>query len=802
MASQSFDLRTDPLDLSARLLSAQEVVPRARIVARFLADHVLGAAVNVYILQSSADEEVWLPRASLGEVSVQEGSVPAETGTLGDLKAQQKSLIFSGKELLRENYAHLDIRRTLLSLAYLPLIKNGALIGAIEVLSFDQEISQGQLRSLNPVAEVAAAALAAALAYENERHDALTSISRLTQFYDLEKVFASTLEMDELLPIIGSKSREVMECEAINLWLLMPDESLKLMFQAGIDGTTPGESTQKPGEGIPGDVSDNGEAVLIEAEDDPRLIKRNAGITEGRVISLLVVPLMDKESLVGVVEAVNKEDGTPFDDDDLFALTSVAGTASSALHNAGLLMAERKVEILETLVTVSHEITSTLNLERMLQTIVNAPQAVIPYERAAIALEQRGRFKLSAVTGVTQVNADAPDIAPLNEILQWAALAGEVVHVRQNGEEIDAPREETRAKFRQYFQVTGMRGFYAMPLSDDTGRVGVLSLESSDPDFLGSAHLEILQVLAAQATVALRNARMYKEVPFISVLEPILERKRKFMAMEKRRRTLFLALGAVALFFLVACPLPLRVDGDAVVAPGRRALVQPEVEGVVGKVLVHEGQNVQRGQVLAEMEAWKLRSALAEAQAKYETAMLQMSRSLAANDGSEAGIQRVQADFWKAEVDRSRELLDKAQLRSPIDGVVATPHVENFAGRKLRQGDSFAEVVDTSQATVDVAIEDADAGLLKDAQKAVVKLNSYPTRTFHGDVVIVSPQAELLHETPVFYARVGVSNADGAIRAGMEGRGKVRIGWYPAAYVFFRRPFLWLYSKVWYWLGW
>ncbi len=62
-------------------------------------------------------------------------------------------------------------------------------------------------------------------------------------------------------------------------------------------------------------------------------------------------------------------------------------------------MAERKVEILETLVTVSHEITSTLNLERMLQTIVNAPQPVIRYERAPIALEHRGRFKLSAVTG-------------------------------------------------------------------------------------------------------------------------------------------------------------------------------------------------------------------------------------------------------------------------------------------------------------------------------------------------------------------------------------------------------------------
>ncbi len=246
----------------------------------------------------------------------------------------------------------------------------------------------------------------------------------------------------------------------------------------------------------------------------------------------------------------------------------------------------------------------------------------------------------------------------------------------------------------------------------------------------------------------------------------------------------------------------MRVDGDAVVAPVRRALIQPEVEGVIGKVFVHEGQAVQKGQVLAEMEAWNMRSAVAEAQAKYETAMLQMNRALAANDGTEAGVHRVQADYWKAEVDRSRQMLDKAQLRSPIDGVVATPHVESFAGRKLQQGDSFAEVVDTSQAIIDVAIDDVDAGLLKIGQKAVVKLNSYPTRTFHGDVVIVSPKAETVHESPVFYARVGVPNENGSMRAGMEGRGKVRVGWYPAAYVLFRRLFLWAYGKAWYWVGW
>jgi RND family efflux transporter MFP subunit len=400
------------------------------------------------------------------------------------------------------------------------------------------------------------------------------------------------------------------------------------------------------------------------------------------------------------------------------------------------------------------------------------------------------------------VNADSPDIAPLNEVLQWAALSEEVIHVRQVDGQIDADREETRAKFERYFSESGKRAFYAMPLSDDTGRVGLLALESSDPDFLSPAHIEILQVLAGQATVALRNAQMYKEVPFISVLEPVLERKRKFMAMEKRRRGIFLGLGAAVLIFLAIFPLPLRVDGDAVVAPAHRAQVQPEIEGVIGKVYVHEGERVQRGQVLADMEAWDFRSALAEAEAKYQTAVLQVNHSLAGNDTGEAGVQRVQADYWKTEVDRAKELLDRTKLRAPIDGIVATPHVENFAGRRLQHGESFAEIVDSSQAIVDVAVEDVDAGLVKPGLKTVMKLNSYPTKTFRGRVSVVSPKAEMQHDERVFFARVTLENPDGALRPGMEGRGKVTTGWYPAGYVLFRRPVLWAYSKLWSWFGW
>ncbi|HLZ41012.1 MAG TPA: GAF domain-containing protein [Candidatus Sulfotelmatobacter sp.] len=786
---------------ASRLLAASEASARARLTAQSVLDRFPGATAILYLLLEDDEGLCWSAFATVGDGAQPDPRVPAEAGTLGSLVRDPVRTIYEGRELVREDYAHLNIRRTLKALACLPLIADDTLIGAIEILSFDAIPDRATLDELEPLLDLAAHGLKASQAYEEERNNSLNSVTRLTQFYDIEKVFSSTLEMDELLPIIGGKMREMLECSAVNIWLLQGDESLLLMHQAGEDPTTRQNSTQKAGEGIAADVSNDGEPRMIHDPSDERLARRNLNVEDCPVHSIMVAPLLDKGSLVGVVEAVNRLDGAPFDEDDLFVLTSLNETASIALHNASLLLAERKVEVLEMLVTVSREITSTLNLERVLQTIVDAPQALIPYERAAIALQQSGKYKLSAVSGVTQLDPDAADIAPLNDLLRWSFLSEGVVHVRQHGDEIDSDREETRAKFRSYFEASGMRAFYAIPLNDDTGRVGIMGLVSPDPDFLSPAHIEVLQVIAGQATVALRNAQMYKEVPFISVLEPMLEKKRKFMAMEKRRRSLILAASALLLIFLAVFPLPMRVDGDALVAPLHSAQVQPAVEGVVRNVYVHEGDQVVKGQVIAELADWDFRSMLAQAQAKYQTALLEMNHALAINDGSNAGAQRVQADYWKAEVARDQELLDKTQLRSPIDGVIATPHVENMVGRRLQYGDSFAEVVDTSRAIVDVAIDDTDAALLRPGSAASVKLNGFPTRTFHGSVALVSPKGAMIGEARVFFARVAIANQDGAIRAGMEGRGKVRVGWYPSGYVLFRRPLVWLYSRIWSWFG-
>ena len=241
---------------------------------------------------------------------------------------------------------------------------------------------------------------------------------------------------------------------------------------------------------------------------------------------------------------------------------------------------------------------------------------------------------------------------------------------------------------------------------------------------------------------------------------------------------------------------------DATVASARTAQVQSEVDGVVKKVYVHEGDVVKRGAVLAELEDWNYRADLATAQAKYTEAATAVNRALARNDGTQAGTEQVTAEYWKSELARAREKLDRTTLRAPFDGIVTTPHVENFAGRRLAQGDTFAEIMNSSSLTVDVAVPEDEAALIRVGQHASVKLESYPIRTFAGTVAVVAPQSEMASEKRVFFARVDMPNPNGAVRSGMQGQGKISVGWHPAGYVFFRGTAMWLWTKLWFWFGW
>jgi multidrug resistance efflux pump len=247
--------------------------------------------------------------------------------------------------------------------------------------------------------------------------------------------------------------------------------------------------------------------------------------------------------------------------------------------------------------------------------------------------------------------------------------------------------------------------------------------------------------------------------------------------------------------------LPMRVSGEAGVAPQHLVTIAAPVDGNVSAVYAHEGQRVVAGDLLGTMNDWQWRMDLASAEAKYRAAELGMENDLARGAAS-AGADRAQMEYLRSDVARNRARLESAQLRSPIAGIVVTPALQNAAGEHLDAGAAFAQVLDLSTAVVDVAVPQRDAALLLPGQSVAIKLDSYPQRSWHGAVAIVSPQAQSVDGDRTFAARVPLANEDAVLRSGMSGRAKVFVGYRPAGYVLLRAPALWLWQTLWNWIGW
>jgi RND family efflux transporter MFP subunit len=791
------------VEVGAQLLAAPDAASRASIIAAVVVAQLPNCACAIHRFLEEGEEIAWTMIGLAGDISPEPTAVGSGNRLMAPLVLESPEvLIYPSGEILREDYAHLHISRSVSSIAYVPLLLDEQLVGAIEILWFSGIPRLQDLEAIVSIVHLAPTAILAAETSEAQRQDLLDSLHRMSQLYDLEKSLNATLEFDAVTALIPEKAAAMLPCQAMHLWMFDGD-ALRLVATQGEDATVEVGMTQAAGEGYVADMAEGGETLLIDDPEDERLAGRNAGIDSESetqpITNALLVPLMQDDAEVGVLEAVNHE-GRPFDDDDQFLMMSMAETIASALKNASLMTAERKLEILKALVHVSTEITSTLRLDRLLGIIVNSPQGVLPYERCAIALDQRGKLHLKAVSGMSALPLGDINVERLNQLMRWLQTQTELVYLSQEEEAEGKAPAEIPPAVAEYFLATGFRALYAIPLVDDQGRLGVLTYESSEADFLDVPHIEMIKILAAQATVAIRNALLYRDVPLISLIEPLMKKKQALLN-DRRKQWMTLGILLECALFLSFFPLPMRISGDVVVAPQHMVTIAAPVDGNVTAVYTHEGQRVTVGQALGAMNDWQWRAELASTEAKYQQAMLVMQNDLA-HGSAQAGADRAQSEFLRDEVDRARTRVDTAQLRSPIDGVVVTPDLENAAGKHLDAGASFAQVLDLSSAVVQVSVPEEDTVLLSPGLKTAIKLDSYPQRTWRGQVSVVSPEAKAGDGERTFMVEVPLSNADGSLRSGMTGRAKISLGWHPAGYVLLRRPALWAWQTLWNWIGW
>jgi len=154
---------------------------------------------------------------------------------------------------------------------------------------------------------------------------------------DIARDLASTLELDALLNRIIQAAVDITSAQAASI-ILYDDAARQLHFQVATDMDQPlMRGLIVPLEGsIAGWIVANRQPVRItHAKDDPRHFGTIEEVTHYATNSLLGVPLITKEKVIGVLEALNKQSGE-FTDTDEDLLSVLGAQAAIAIENTRL----------------------------------------------------------------------------------------------------------------------------------------------------------------------------------------------------------------------------------------------------------------------------------------------------------------------------------------------------------------------------------------------------------------------------------------------------------------------------------
>ena len=164
-------------------------------------------------------------------------------------------------------------------------------------------------------------------------------VDALSRVYEL---ITEVTDLDTLLESIMEESKEVASAEACSL--LLYDESRgDLYFQvalgeSGDQGKLKNFIRLSLGEGIAGSAAQNRESINVaEVSGDPRFYETADKVSHFESRSILAVPLLDKDNLVGVLEVLNKRGGGSFSDFDQQILEMFSSIVATVLTTAHLI---------------------------------------------------------------------------------------------------------------------------------------------------------------------------------------------------------------------------------------------------------------------------------------------------------------------------------------------------------------------------------------------------------------------------------------------------------------------------------
>ncbi len=355
----SFTMTFDDV-LEMLATQASHVLP-AKNFRIYLLDAETGAIRNVFYLEN--DERL---------KENENRAIPTGQGLEREVITTQRWMVTDDYERECRRRSLIPLTKGIFSWMGVPLNAGEATIGVISVSSRDPGIifTEDHRSMLQAIADQASGAIlkARSLAEFEKRARQLAKLNEISLSLN------STLEAGALANQALSGASELIGTEAGYLFTIDP-QSDELILEAACGKIKTGQL----GERLPADTRIAYDAlrtgqVVIENDTKERVdwLDQNDGCTKPQALNLIQVPMRIQDRMIGVIELINKEDGSPFSSSDQELLTAFISQATIAMENARLYTLTdqalaARVEELSVMQRIDHELNDSLDIERAMR---------------------------------------------------------------------------------------------------------------------------------------------------------------------------------------------------------------------------------------------------------------------------------------------------------------------------------------------------------------------------------------------------------------------------------------------------
>jgi diguanylate cyclase (GGDEF)-like protein len=389
------------------------------------------------------------------------------------------------------------------SILALPLIANGQKLGAA-VIGFNQT-HHFTMEEID-ISEQAAAQIALAIYKTQLLEASYRQVAQLSLLEDISKSVAESLDEREILNrTVTAMTNRFGYAEAV-ICLLTEDQQLET---AAITGTEeivfPLGYRQNIGEGIIGHVAQTRQPYVTgDVTQDPYFF------TIGdRTGSALGVPMLQDDRLIGVLYVENIAPNA-FKKDDIQLLETLTSHVVTALEKARLYSnIQDNLLAMTTLQSVSQTVTSSLELDEILQKVLQLLRDNFGYAYISIYLLDGEILRLGAQVGY-------PEHLMITELTIYKGVIRKTIQNKKTQFIRDVSKDP------DFLRVShDIESEICVPLLKEGDLLGVLNVEATHKKPLEQKDVDLLNILAGSVAIAIENARLHSKVKSLALTDAL-----------------------------------------------------------------------------------------------------------------------------------------------------------------------------------------------------------------------------------------------------------------------------------------